>query len=156
MSGSEGSPPPPSPPPSPADKRQPRQSRLVKAALACPRLGQFDITIRNVSETGIGGQAPSELHIGERMTVLLPGHEPMLGTVRWVVDRKFGIETDKPVDVGLLRAAHGSGAPVPHATATGFEIIPPPAAPARRPGLVLGAAQPEHSGRSIWVSNTQS
>src|SRR3989344_3894030 len=27
------------------DKRQPRQSRLVKGALACSRLGQFDVTI---------------------------------------------------------------------------------------------------------------
>ena len=57
----------------PAEKRQPRQSRLVKAALACQRLGQFDVTIRNVSETGIGGQGPHILQIGERMTVLLSG-----------------------------------------------------------------------------------
>lgn len=138
----------PAPAPS-ADKRQPRQSRLVKAALACSRLGQFDVTIRNVSETGIGGQAPHGLNIGERMTVFLPGHEPMLGTVRWVVDKKFGIETDKPVEILRLRAALGSGAPAPASTA-GFEIMPPVKAPARRPGLFLGAATPEHDGRSVW------
>lgn len=134
----------------PSDKRQPRQSRLVKAALACSRLGQFDITIRNVSETGIGGQGPAALHIGERITVFLPGHDPMLGTVRWVVDKKFGIETDRAIDTSLLRAAHGGAAPATHAVASGFEIIPPPTAPARRPGLVLGAAQPAHFGRSVW------
>jgi hypothetical protein len=137
-----------------ADKRQPRQSRLVKAALACSRLGQFDVTIRNVSETGIGGQAPHGLNIGERMTVFLPGHEPMLGTVRWVVDKKFGIETDKSVETLRLRAAHGSGAPAPASTA-GFEIMPPVTAPARRPGLVLGAAKPAHFGRSVWSNKPQ-
>lgn len=134
----------------PTDKRQPRQSRLVKGALACARLGQFDVTIRNVSETGIGGQAPAPLNIGERITVFLPGHDPMLGTVRWVVDRKFGIETDRSIDTALLRTAHGGAPSASHAVTSGFEIIPPPTAPARRPGLVLGAAQPAHFGRSTW------
>ena len=140
---------PPASPPPPDEQRQPRQSRLVKAALACSRLGQFDVTIRNVSETGIGGQAPGALHNGERMTVFLPGHEPMLGTVRWVAGNRFGIETDRPVETSRLRAAHGSGAPQAEHVA-GFEIVPPPMAPARRPGLVLGAAQPAQFGRSVW------
>src|SRR5688572_6962859 len=80
--------------PAAADQRQPRQSRLVKAELGCARLGRFDVTIRNVSHTGIGGQGPHMLHVGERMTIFLPGHDPMPGTVRWVHDRRFGIETD--------------------------------------------------------------
>jgi hypothetical protein len=144
--------PPASPPPD--EQRQPRQSRLVKAALACTRLGQFDVTIRNVSETGIGGQAPGALHIGERITVFLPGHEPMLGTVRWVAGNRFGIQTDRPVEASRLRAAHGSGAAAPEHIA-GFEIIPPPMAPARRPGLVLGSAQPAQFGRSLWQGKRQ-
>jgi len=139
--------PPASPPPD--EKRQPRQSRLVKAALACTRLGKFDVTIRNVSETGIGGQAPGALHIGERITVFLPGHEPMLGTVRWVAGTRFGIQTDRLVESTRLRAAHGSGA-APAEHIAGFEIVPPPMAPARRPGLVLGSAQPAQFGRSVW------
>ena len=138
----------------PDEKRQPRQSRLVKAALACTRLGKFDVTIRNVSETGIGGQAPGALHIGERITVFLPGHEPMLGTVRWVAGHRFGIQTDRPVEASRLRAAHGSGAAVPDHIA-GFEIVPPPTAPARRPGLVLGSAQPSQFGRSVWQGKQQ-
>ncbi|WP_374393148.1 PilZ domain-containing protein [Sphingopyxis sp.] len=91
----------------PDEKRQPRQSRLVKGSLGCQRLGRFDVTIRNVSETGIGGQGPHSLNIGERMTVFLPGHEPMLGTVRWVSGNRFGLETDKPVETMRLRASHG-------------------------------------------------
>ena len=46
---------------------------------------RFDVTLRNVSLTGVGGQASHMLQIGERMTVFLPGHEPMMGTVRWAV-----------------------------------------------------------------------
>jgi hypothetical protein len=134
----------------PSDKRQPRQSRLVKGALACARLGQFDVTIRNVSETGIGGQGPTALNIGERITVFLPGHDPMLGTVRWVVDKRFGIETDRPIDTTLLRAAHGGGVPANHAVASGFQIIPAPTAAPRRPGLVLGTSQATSFGRNTW------
>lgn len=131
-----------------AEQRQPRQSRLVKAALACARLGQFDVTVRNVSETGIGGQAPCPLHIGERITVFLPGHDPMLGTVRWVAGNRFGIETDKAIEATRLRAAHGSGAAAPEHIA-GFAIIPPPTAPARRPALVTGIGRPAQFGRSF-------
>ena len=131
-----------------AEKRQPRQSRLVKAALACARLGQFDVTVRNVSETGIGGQAPFPLHIGERITVFLPGHEPMLGTVRWVAGNRFGIETDKAVETTKLRAVHGGSTAAAHPTA-GFAIIPPPTAPARRPALVTGVSRPAQFGRNL-------
>ena len=137
----------------PADKRQPRQSRLVKAALACSRLGQFDVTIRNVSETGLGGQAPAALNIGERVTVFLPGHDPMLGTVRWVIDKKFGIETDKLIQPARLRAAHGSGAQVAN-VAAGFEIVPPPTVSVRRPGLFLNSATPGHFGRNSLRSKS--
>ncbi|MDK2759938.1 MAG: PilZ domain-containing protein [Sphingopyxis sp.] len=129
-----------------ADKRQPRQSRLVKAALACARLGQFDVTIRNVSETGLGGQAPAALILGERVTIFLPGHEPMLGTVRWVADTKFGIQSDKLIEPTRLRAAHGSGAPAANVF-TGFEIMPPLSASVRRPGLSLGTNRPGQFGR---------
>src|SRR3546814_8615224 len=64
----------------PEEKRQPRQSRLVKAALACQRLGRFDVTLRNVSLTGIGGQGPHALQIGERMPVIMPGQEDRKNT----------------------------------------------------------------------------
>ena len=87
--------------------------------------------------------------------LFLPGHDPMLGTVRWVVDKRFGIETDRAIDTSLLRAAHGGSVPATHAVASGFEIIPPPTAPPRRPGLVLGAAQPGHFGRSVWMSKRE-
>ena len=132
--------------PASAEKRQPRQSRLVKAALGCQRLGQFDITIRNVSETGLGGQGPHILQIGERMTVLLPGHEPMVGTVRWVAGKRFGIETDKPVETSRLRAAHGDELRTADSIAE-FQIIPAPKLDTWRPGLTRATSLPGHFGR---------
>ena len=130
-----------------ADKRQPRQSRLVKAALGCARLGQFDVTIRNVSTTGIGGQGPHMLHIGERLTIYLPGHDPMMGTVRWVVDRRFGIETDAAVQPERLRGAQGDTLTASDSSAA-FQIVPPPKLTTRRPGLLLGV--PKMPQKDSW------
>ena len=130
----------------PDEKRQPRQSRLVKASLGCQRLGRFDVTIRNVSETGIGGQCPHILIIGERMTVFLPGHEPMLGTVRWVVDKRFGVETDKPVETMRLRASHGDDLRTVDSVAD-FQIVPAPKVDTWRPGLTRATTVPDHFGR---------
>lgn len=130
----------------PAEKRQPRQSRLVKAALACQRLGQFDVTLRNVSETGIGGQGSHILQIGERMTVMLPGHETMMGTVRWVAGNRFGIETDRPVQTAQLRAAHGDNLRTADSTAD-FQIVPAPKLDTWRPGLTKATSLPGHYGR---------
>lgn len=132
-----------------AEKRQPRQSRLVKAALDCERFGRFDVTVRNVSQTGIGGQAPHILHRGERLTVHLPGHGPMRGTVRWVVERRFGIETDGEIHMDRLRAAHGGSLPSADQSVE-FRIIPPPTTTVKRPGLSLGAATPRDPHRSAW------
>ena len=122
----------------------------MKAALGCSRLGQFDVTIRNVSDTGIGGQGPHVLHIGERITVFLPGHEPMLGTVRWVVEKRFGIETDKPVETVRLRAAYRDQLAPGAGPTEEFQIVPPPKAPSWRPGLKLGASNPNDPSRSSW------
>ena len=132
--------------PAPDEKRQPRQSRLVKAALACQRLGQFDVTIRNVSLTGVGGQGPHVLQIGERITVFLPGHEAMLGTVRWVAGNRFGIETDKPIETARLRAAHNDQL-VTADSKVEFQIVPAPRMDTWRPGLSRATSLPGHFGR---------
>lgn len=132
--------------PTPAGKRQPRQSRLVKATLGCQRLGSFDVTIRNVSETGLGGQGPHILQIGERLTVLLPGHEPMAGTVRWVVGKRFGLETDRPIEIAHLRAARSDELRSADSVAD-FQIVPPPKLDTWRPGLTQATRLPGHYGR---------
>ncbi|WP_033074138.1 PilZ domain-containing protein [Sphingopyxis sp. MWB1] len=128
-----------------SEKRQPRQSRLVKASLACERLGQFDVTIRNISQTGVGGRGPHALHIGERVTLLMPGHEPMAATVRWVRDKQFGLETDKSIEAGRLRSADGE-AIIPADGKGEFQIMRPPATSAWRPGLSGTAPRPGHYG----------
>ena len=134
-------------PSSTAQKRQPRQSRLVKASLGCQRLGRFDVTVRNISETGIGGQGPRALNLGERMTIYLSGHEPMTGTVRWVADRRFGIETDTPIQTDRLRAANADQL-VAADSSIEFQIVPPPKLDSWRPGLKLRAAPPSNLRRN--------
>ena len=128
------------------DKRQPRQSRLVKAALACSRFGQFDVTVRHASQTGIGGKGPHGLNLGERVTLLLPGHDPMIGTVRWVVDHRFGIETYAEIFPARLRAAHVDTL-VTAASHADFQIMEPPKISAWRPGVTRTRPLPGHYGR---------
>jgi hypothetical protein len=130
----------------PEEKRQPRQSRLVKAALGCQRLGRFDVTLRNVSLTGIGGQGPHMLQIGERMTIFMPGHEPMLGTVRWVSGTRFGIQTDREIETMRLRTAHDDQI-VAADSRLDFQIIPPSKVGTWRPGLTRATNLPGHFGR---------
>lgn len=132
--------------PPPEEKRQPRQSRLVKAALGCERLGRFDVTLRNVSLTGIGGQGPHMLQIGERVSVFLPGHQPMLGTVRWVAGTRFGIQTDREIETIRLRAAHDDQI-IPADSRLDFQIVPPPKVDTWRPGLTRATNLPGHFGR---------
>ena len=129
----------------PDEKRQPRQSRLVKAALACDRLGRFDVTVRNVSQTGVGGQGPHTFAIGERLTVFLPGHEPMPGTVRWVAGNRFGIETDRDIETVRLRAAHADQLVTTDSKAD-FQIVPAPQMSTWRPGLTRATSLPGHFG----------
>lgn len=130
----------------PDEKRQPRQSRLVKAALGCQRLGRFDVTLRNISLTGIGGQGPHILQIGERMTVFMPGHEPMIGTVRWVADKRFGIETDRKIETVRLPAAHSDQLVTADSKAD-FQIVPAPRIDTWRPGLTRAPSLPGHFTR---------
>lgn len=130
----------------PDEKRQPRQSRLVKATLACQRLGRFDVTLRNVSLTGVGGQGPHILQIGERMTLFLPGHEPMMGTVRWVSGTRFGLQTDREIQAMRLRAAHNDTIVAADSMAD-FQIVPPPRIDTRRPGLSRATGVPGQFGR---------
>ncbi len=129
-----------------AEKRQPRQARLVKASLGCERLGRFDVTIRNVSKTGVGGKAPHMMQIGERVTLYMPGHQPMIGTVRWVADTRFGLETDHPIETGRLRGAHGDELVTTDSKAD-FQIVPAPKLSTWRPGLGISAPLPGHYGR---------
>lgn len=117
-----------------AEKRQPRQSRLVKASLECSRLGRFDVMLRNISLKGIGGTAPHPLSEGERLTLHLPGHRAMKGTVRWASSTSFGIETDDPIEAAQLRAAH-DGTLVTSDSKADFQIVPAPAVQPWRPGL---------------------
>src|SRR3546814_16620289 len=78
------------------------------------------------------------------MTVIMPGHEPMLGTVRWVAGTRFGIQTDREIETMRLRAAHNDQILAADSTAA-IETIPPPRAEPWRPGLTSRALG--HYGR---------
>lgn len=130
--------------------RIPRQCRLLKAMLTSQKHGPFPVTIRNVSRLGIGGGGEFALERGERVTIELPGHQPMRGTVRWTMDRRFGIECDLPIRVADLCSAH-DGQLNPIDNSPEFRIIPPPIVDTRRPGLTIGTSKPPRHGHSEWT-----
>src|SRR3546814_17724343 len=78
------------------------------------------------------------------MTVIMPGHEPMLGTVRWVAGTRFGIQTDREIETMRLRAAHKDQIVAADSTAD-FQINPPPRVDTWRPGMTSGP--PGQTGR---------
>lgn len=129
--------------------RQIRQSHLVKAEIESDRFGRFDMTIRNLSQTGIGGRAENPLNRGETVTVFLPGHRSMAATVRWSDGLSFGIETEREIQIEKLRDALAS-----HASSSGgpseFRIVAPSKVRFKRPGLRLGITLPPSTGFSRW------
>lgn len=117
-----------------SENRKARQSRLLKAELVTKRLGKFSVTVRNVSEQGIGGKAPMPLNLGERVQVTLPGLLPLVGTVRWTFEGQFGIETDKAIALDALRSAFGNKLPGGN-TQSVYPIHRPVQTPAKRPAV---------------------
>lgn len=117
-----------------SEKRRSRQSRLLRVEVESARLGRFSATVRNVSENGIGGKAPHELDLGERVTIMLPGLLPLTGAVRWTFNGQFGIETDKIIALDALRSAYGGTLPAASESVQ-FQVMRPPTITSRRPGL---------------------
>lgn len=117
-----------------AEKRRLRQLRLLRADVSSVRLGRFSVTVRNVSEQGIGGKAPVELNLGERVHIDLPGLLPLAGTVRWTFEGRFGVETDKPIALEALRSAYGDKLPAADQSVH-FQVMRPSIASAKRPAL---------------------
>ena len=81
-----------------AEKRQPRQSRLVKASLACDRLGRFDVTLRNISVTGALVQGMREVIPGTQFMVGLSADLSVAAICRWCEADLMGLEFAEPLE----------------------------------------------------------
>ncbi|MDG2004076.1 MAG: PilZ domain-containing protein [Novosphingobium sp.] len=85
------------------EARSPRQRRLIRAQLNDGFGANFDIVIRNVSETGIGASMQGVPPLrGSAVTIMIPQGMAMSGTVRWVDGTGFGIALDDAIDLQTL------------------------------------------------------
>lgn len=82
--------------------REVRSGRMFQAAVENARIGQQRVTIRNVSEHGLGGRSQVPLEPGEQLVVTLQGLGRIDATVRWSDGSRFGLRLDRPIDPSRL------------------------------------------------------
>ena len=84
-------------------ERAVRQSRIFVATMTGERTPEQEIVIRNVSGTGMGGQArgcpPQQ---GEQVTVTIGSLAPLVGVVAWVRGDRFGLQLSTPIEPSQL------------------------------------------------------
>jgi hypothetical protein len=133
--------------------RAARTARLLKASIQCPRLGIFDVVVRNISEHGIGGKTPRDFDRNEAVMVTLCGMDPVPGVVRWAWDGKFGIQTLTPIPLPEIQTAHGGHLPSSDAYNGEFEIMPPVDCETRRPTLSIEQFGRSAHCKSDWITD---
>ncbi len=84
-------------------ERAVRQTRIFVAMMTGERTPEQEIVIRNVSSTGMGGQArecpPQQ---GEQVTVTMASLGPIVGVVAWVRGDRFGLQLSTPIEPSQL------------------------------------------------------
>ncbi len=87
------------------DLRQDRRHKVFLQASVYPIDTYCDILIRDVSETGLSGEADVQLSVGQAVHLSFDEKSFFTGIVRWIRGRRFGLEfTDVvtfPVDVDV-------------------------------------------------------
>ena len=89
--------------PTETDQRFPRKSQLIRGKLVDSANRTHAITIRNVSEKGIGGVSPDRLLTkGESVTILFREDVMADGIVAWANGDRFGVQLRERLDLDFL------------------------------------------------------
>ncbi len=89
----------------------------------------FPILTRNVSMTGLSAISDYAFHVGQKLSIRLPGIDAAPGRVVWFKARRFGFAFDDPIDVLAIAVSSTKGGTVEH-----HRMVHNPA-DSRRPGL---------------------
>ena len=81
--------------------REPRQ-RLMRRAMAAIDGETVEIRLRNISAMGALAETDRAVAPGTRIALDIIGVGPMIGTVRWAQEGKFGLQFAEPFDVARL------------------------------------------------------
>lgn len=93
------------PPRSSGKSREPRRRILLETLGALPTGGAADVTVHNISATGMLIECWHALAIGEKLVIDLPDAEATGAKVVWSSGRLHGCQFDKPVSKAVLSAA---------------------------------------------------
>jgi len=117
--------------------RKRRSSRIIRGTLITPSGHECELLIRNVSSHGLGAKtaAQIDLKIGDDVIVQLPNVGRIAGTVRWIGNGSFGIETSKEIDADLLLFGGDERSLVPKTEAYNVPEAFQPTTDTRRPGF---------------------
>lgn len=84
-------------------QRSPRQRRLMRARMVSAGGTARDITIRNLSLMGLGGNFSSmPPEVGEQVTVYFAREVTVTGVLRWVEGKAFGMQFDCEIDTHTI------------------------------------------------------
>ena len=85
--------------------REQRQQTVIEATMTGEFTPQSAVTIRDISQFGIGAATKGDLpDIGEHVVLSLTNGGEVSGKVRWTDGHKFGLRLNKAFDLGRLNA----------------------------------------------------
>jgi hypothetical protein len=79
-----------------------RRRRMLAAPLRGQRFGELRITVRDISNGGLGGTTEQWLRMGEHVQTELPNLGEVGGTVVWTEGNRFGLSFDHEIDAARV------------------------------------------------------
>lgn len=134
------------------DMHEQRQARLLSVTFTNACLGDFSAIVRNISARGLGGRTDAALKVGERVFITITDHPQLTGTVCWRKSDRFGLRTDKTIEVNTLKGAGGARLETIDDRGGKFEPLKHDVESTYRPTLSFGGRSSEETA-SDWRGN---
>ena len=96
---------------SPENRRYERRNLMLETGGALPGGASGNVTIHNISESGMLIETALELDIGARLSVDLPHDAAVPASVVWGSDALFGCKFERPIGLAALSAVQLKAGP---------------------------------------------
>lgn len=83
----------------PAEKRADQRRKVLLRATIYAVSSYADVTVRNVSRSGLMGATSAQLKVGQSIAFSIDGKHYHLGTVRWARSGSFGLHLDDAIAI---------------------------------------------------------
>lgn len=96
------------------EKRQHKRHKVRLAASVYPIDVYQEVTIHNASRSGLMGESPIEVEVGQTIFVSLDEKTYLSGVVRWTKGQQFGLDLDDPLDLAGIAPEVDHGQQIGH------------------------------------------